>query len=99
MPFQVALFRPKLDEHAVLGPGRVINRERRFVYFDNGWGPYVHTVEVFEMPGDHDSMVLEPNVRVLAARLRECIEKAEVTPFSIAAPQPPPSPPDDAIVA
>jgi acyl transferase domain-containing protein/thioesterase domain-containing protein len=80
MPFHVALFRPKLDEHAVLGPGRVINRERRFVYFDNGWGPYVDTVEVYEMPGDHDSMVLEPNVRVLAARLRECIEKAEESP-------------------
>jgi acyl transferase domain-containing protein/thioesterase domain-containing protein len=77
MPFHVALFRPKLDEHAVLGPGRVVNRERRFIYFDNGWGPYVDTVEVFEMPGDHDSMVLEPNVRVLAARLRDCIEKAE----------------------
>jgi acyl transferase domain-containing protein/thioesterase domain-containing protein len=78
MPFHVALFRPKLDEHAVLAPGRVINRERRFIYYDNGWGPYVDTVEVYEMPGDHDSMVLEPNVRVLAARLRECIEQAEV---------------------
>jgi len=101
MPFHVALFRPKLDEHAVLGPGRVINRERRFIYFDNGWGPYVRAVEVFEMPGDHDSMVLEPNVRVLAARLRECIEKAEATPSQAVVPSapPPPAPSDDAIVA
>src|SRR5262249_52484956 len=26
LPLRVALFRPRLDEHAVLGPGRVINR-------------------------------------------------------------------------
>ena len=29
------------------------------------------------MPGDHDSMVLEPNVRALAARMRARIEAAE----------------------
>ena len=29
------------------------------------------------MPGDHDSMVLEPNVRVLAALMREAITSAE----------------------
>jgi hypothetical protein len=32
---------------------------------------------VHEVPGSHDAMVLEPNVRVLAARLRACIQKAE----------------------
>jgi acyl transferase domain-containing protein/thioesterase domain-containing protein len=102
MPVQVALFRPKLDEHAVLGPGRVINRERRFIYADNGWGPYVGAVEVFEMPGDHDSMVLEPNVRVLAARLRACIEKAETASAEEAtrmSSSVPPGAADDAIVA
>jgi acyl transferase domain-containing protein/thioesterase domain-containing protein/acyl carrier protein len=77
LPLPVTLFRPKLDEHAVLGPGRVINRERRFVYHDNGWGRYVKAVDVYEVPGDHDSMVLEPNVRVVATRLRECIQRAE----------------------
>jgi hypothetical protein len=34
-------------------------------------------ITVSEVPGTHDSMVLEPNVRVLAARLRACIEEAE----------------------
>ena len=34
-------------------------------------------VEVTEVPGDHDSMVLEPNVRVLAARMKEVIAAAE----------------------
>jgi hypothetical protein len=32
---------------------------------------------VFEVPGDHDSMVLEPNVRVLAARMGKVIEAAD----------------------
>jgi acyl transferase domain-containing protein/thioesterase domain-containing protein len=82
LPLRVALFRPKLDEHAVLGPGRVINRQRRFIYHDNGWGRFVPAVDVYEVPGDHDSMVLEPNVRVLAARLRACIEDAESAPLS-----------------
>jgi acyl transferase domain-containing protein/acyl carrier protein len=77
LALKVALFRPKLDRHAVLGPDRVINRQRRFIYHDNGWGRYVPTVDVYEVPGDHDSMVLEPNVRVVAARLRECIQSAE----------------------
>jgi thioesterase domain-containing protein len=76
-PEKVALFRPKLDKAVVLGPGRVINRERRFIFEDNGWSPYVKSIEVFEVPGDHDSVVLEPNVRVLAARLHECIERSE----------------------
>ena len=33
--------------------------------------------QVHEVPGDHDSMVLEPNVRVLAALMRRAIEAAE----------------------
>ena len=43
---------------------------RDFVYNDNGWGPHAPRVDVHEVPGDHDSMVLEPNVRALAARLK-----------------------------
>jgi len=29
------------------------------------------------VPGDHDSMVLEPNVRVLASTLREALQRIE----------------------
>ena len=76
-PFDVVLFRPKLQPAHQLGPGRAINIHRRFIYHDNGWTPIVKRVDVFEVPGDHDSMVLEPNVRVLAAKLRQCIEAAE----------------------
>ena len=62
MPFHLALFRPRLRPAHQLGPGRAINADRRRIYHDNGWAPFVRRVEVFEMPGDHDSMVLEPNV-------------------------------------
>ncbi|NCT13227.1 MAG: hypothetical protein GW767_10865, partial [Rhodobacterales bacterium] len=49
------------------------------------WTANAPRVEVIEVPGDHDSMVLEPNVRVLAARMRRVIAAAErarpVAPF------------------
>ena len=80
MPFHIALFRPRLRPTHQLGPGRAINADRRRIYHDNGWAPFVRRVEVFEMPGDHDSMVLEPNVRVLAARIRDSLDSAEATP-------------------
>jgi thioesterase domain-containing protein len=33
-------------------------------------------LSVHEVPGDHDSMVLEPNVRVMAAELARLIAEA-----------------------
>jgi acyl transferase domain-containing protein/thioesterase domain-containing protein/acyl carrier protein len=76
-PFTINLFRPKLDQAYSLGGGRIANSDRKLVFDDNGWTPYVGRLEVTEVPGDHDSMVLEPNVRVLAAKLRDIIEIAE----------------------
>ena len=76
-PGRVVLFRPKLDKRWVLGPDRFVSSERLFVYEDNGWGPHVGQIDVFEVPGDHDSMVLEPNVRILAGRLRKFLDEAE----------------------
>jgi thioesterase domain-containing protein len=55
----------------------VTNAQREFLFHDNGWGAFVDRVDVHEVPGDHDSMVLEPNVRVLAAKLRKCIQEIE----------------------
>ncbi len=71
------LFRPKLSPTHIFGPDRMINLDRRFIYHDNGWSRHVREVSVTEVPGDHDSMVLEPNVRVLGARLRKAIDQAE----------------------
>ena len=77
-PGKVTLFRPELDKAYVLGPGRIVNSDRLFVYPDNGWTDYVEGgLDVRVVVGDHDSMVLEPHVRVLAAGLRECIDAAE----------------------
>ena len=75
-PGVVTLFRPKLTPLHVFGPDRQIDVNRRFVYHDNGWGPYCERVDVSEVPGTHDSMVLEPAVRVLAGRLRAAIAEA-----------------------
>ena len=61
----------------VFGPDRQIDIDRRFIYHDNGWGPYCDDVDVTEVPGDHDRMVLEPSVRVLAGHLRAALDDAE----------------------
>ena len=76
-PGRVVLFRPRLDKRWILGPDRYVNSERAFVYEDNGWGQHVNDMQVYEVPGDHDSMVLEPNVRILAKRLRKFLDEAE----------------------
>jgi thioesterase domain-containing protein/acyl carrier protein len=74
---KLALFRPALDRKWQVSGGRFVDSEREYVMADNGWSPWAPLLEVVEVPGDHDSMVLEPNVRVLAARLRRCIDAAE----------------------
>jgi thioesterase domain-containing protein len=74
---RVALFRPALQPRWIVSGGRPVSEERAYLYPDNGWGPWVPGVEVHEVPGDHDSMVLEPNARVLAQRMRRAIEAAE----------------------
>ncbi|MEE9385196.1 MAG: SDR family NAD(P)-dependent oxidoreductase [Nannocystaceae bacterium] len=75
-PGRITLFRPRLDAAYVTRPGRVFNRDRERVQQDNGWSPHATEVDVHEVPGGHDSMVLEPNVRVLGAKLRQCIAAA-----------------------
>ena len=81
----ISLFRPKLVPAHVFGPDRWLSDVKRFLFHDNGWAPYCDRVDVFEVPGTHDTMVLEPNVRVLAARVRAEIESAERTAMSLGA--------------
>ena len=71
------LFRPPLDLCWKVTGGRWVTVEREYVYPDNDWTRYLPSLRVLEVPGDHDSMVLEPNVRVLAARLKSVIARAE----------------------
>jgi thioesterase domain-containing protein len=56
----------------------VASSERVIVDAHNHWRPFVSGgIDVHVVPGDHDSMVLEPNVRVLAEKLRACLEDAQ----------------------
>ncbi|MDP6979235.1 MAG: SDR family NAD(P)-dependent oxidoreductase, partial [Myxococcota bacterium] len=76
-PGKLVLFRPKQDRAYVLGEDRVLDSAKEWVWHDNGFGQYADSIDIFEMPGDHDSMVLEPNVRVMAQQLQDCIAEAE----------------------
>ena len=79
---RVVLYRPPLDRRWKVTGGRFVNGEREYIYPDNLWTPIAPGIEVVEVPGDHDAMVLEPNVRVLAARLRAVIDEVEATPVA-----------------
>lgn len=71
------LFRPPLDRTWAVSKGRWVSRAKEYVFHDNDLTQFAPALEVIEVSGDHDSMVLEPNVRVLAARMRSVIMLAE----------------------
>jgi acyl transferase domain-containing protein/thioesterase domain-containing protein/acyl carrier protein len=74
---QVLLLRPKLRIAYRLPDGRELNSDRGAIHADNGWSPYIRNLAIVEVPGDHDGMVLEPNVRVLAGHLRKALNQSE----------------------
>lgn len=41
-----------------------------------GWDKFASEVDLYCVPGDHVSMVNEPNVRVLAEKLKQCLDGA-----------------------
>lgn len=79
---ETVLFRPPLDLHWKVTSGNWVSRAREYVYADNDLTRFAPRLEVIEVPGDHDSMVLEPNVRTLAARLRRVIARVEPSPVT-----------------
>ncbi|AXI48809.1 polyketide synthase [Sulfitobacter sp. SK012] len=72
----MTLLRPVLDCHYKVTGGNWVSAEREYVFADNDWTRYAPLVQVIEVPGDHDSMVLNPNVVVMASELREVIAEA-----------------------
>ncbi len=74
---RIDLFRPKLDVRFRLSGGRRVDSQRNYVAEDNHWAPYSEKLHVHVVPGNHDSMVLEPNVRVLVSLIRRAIREAE----------------------
>lgn len=75
VPVRVAVFRPKLDVRYRLSGDRLVDSARNYVREDNFWTPHVGELQVFEVPGNHDNMVLEPNVRVLVSQLRRVLDR------------------------
>ena len=73
----VLLMRPKLQVAYRISGNRELNQERSLLRADNGWTPYTTDLTITEVPGDHDRMVLEPAVRVMAARLRDALRAAD----------------------
>jgi thioesterase domain-containing protein len=73
------LYRPKLNQAYKVTGARYIDYQYNFQVADNGWTPFVPELTVREVPGDHDSMVLEPNVRVLAAHVVDDIAAVEAS--------------------
>jgi acyl transferase domain-containing protein/acyl carrier protein len=76
---RLQLFRPPQSGKWRVSNGQWVSSERAYVLPDNDWSGFAPNLSVTEVPGTHDSMVLEPNVRVLAARMRRMIEAAEGT--------------------
>ena len=82
----LTLMRPPLDRHWQVSGSNWVSSEREYVFADNDWTGWAPGLEVIEVPGDHDSMVLVPNVSTLAAALKPRLAVAP-TPT---APQPAP---------
>lgn len=74
-PGPATLFRPPLDYRYKVSDGQFVSAGREYLIPDNGWSRWMPRLEVHEVPGDHDSMVLEPNVRRLGALLREILRR------------------------
>ena len=66
-PGKITLFRPKQEKTFVLGPDRVVNSAREFVYHDNGWGQHAEEIEIHEVPGDHEVVMRSATERLTFA--------------------------------
>ncbi|GAA5506882.1 SDR family NAD(P)-dependent oxidoreductase [Novipirellula caenicola] len=85
----VCLFRPPLEVAHRLWGGRLLTHDRQFRDPLNHWGPHIQgKIEVYEVSGDHDSMMLEPHVRNLAAKFKRCLDQANERIAATAVPLP-----------
>ena len=73
----LSLMRPPLDRHWKVSGGNWVSQEREYVFADNDWSRWAPKTEVVEVPGNHDSMVLVPNVTTLAAEVKRRLDQAE----------------------
>lgn len=73
----VVLLRPKLKILYRITGGRKLQEGRNIAVHDNGWSDYCAHLTIVEVPGDHDSMVLNPNVHVLSDKMRQHLRLAD----------------------
>ncbi len=80
LPLPLSLFRPPLDDTYKLSGGRCANADGQLMENENWWAPWTSAeVNVQIVPGNHDSMVLEPNVKVLAEHVRKVLDTAQAS--------------------
>jgi thioesterase domain-containing protein len=79
----LTLFRPRLDRHWKVSGGNWVSAEREYVFDDNQWTRHASRIAVIEVPGNHDSMVLVPNVSVLASHLNALSQDADLAPHPV----------------
>ena len=70
---EVTLFRPQPNIRYHLSNGRRLMPGRTMFLEDNGWSPFAPNIKTTIVPGTHDSMVLDPNVRVLSDHIRRLL--------------------------
>ncbi len=75
----ITLLRPKLDRHWQVTGGNWVSAAREYVFDDNQWTRHAPGIDVIEVPGDHDGMVLVPNVGVLAGHLNAILTAADLS--------------------
>ncbi len=72
----------RYDPGPAAGPVVILASQQFYEYTgspDLGWGALLRPGwESHEVPGDHNSMIAEPYVHTLAARLAECLERASI---------------------
>jgi len=75
---KITLFRPPLDSTFHLPGGVIADRYREIQDANNHWNSFaLGGIDSFEVPGDHDSMVLEPHVRVLGDKVGQVLRAAQ----------------------
>ncbi|MFB2977839.1 thioesterase domain-containing protein [Microseira sp. BLCC-F43] len=71
---KITLFRS--SEELPLEDDRVVNN--RFKEYAMGWGEFTtKPIEIYHIPGNHRTMMTEPNCSVLGDKLKFCLERAQ----------------------
>jgi amino acid adenylation domain-containing protein len=65
------------DGKATLFSVTELHPTRRHLERDLGWAPLVASLEIVDVPGDHDTLMLQPTVRGLAERLDAALRRAQ----------------------